>query len=326
MTAIAPLPAGHHAMVSSHALSYVPVLLKRPTSFRFIVSFENRGLSSEETDLPRYPDDIIELDQGAKVGDLFSELYRRNSPEAGYEWSFASPVDRLIFRYPCKCDVPLSSAFSSPSYYNQNGEIHIIADQDHLLTEASTIINDYNFMISLIKRLPIPSEYDQYKRVTTCLSKVITGIMYRIKYRPDLPQFCHSNCIHQKEFNKLRIYANSVADGSIFGLNVPAAIPASEENEEHNTSHRRKRTRREAFPVESLPEELKEHIMTFLGPKELCSMEQVSTSWSSRANTESLWPKFCNGWNLRDEKENFLDAKSVVKIVHEIHACRRKDR
>jgi hypothetical protein len=50
-----------------------------------------------------------------------------------------------------------------------------------------------------------------------------------------------------------------VADGSIFGLNIIPTITntTQEENaEEEECTHRHKRTRRETFPIENLPEEI----------------------------------------------------------------------
>ena len=48
-----------------------------------------------------------------------------------------------------------------------------MADQDHLLAESATIVRDYDFMISVIKKLPIPQAVEQRKRVISCLAKVL---------------------------------------------------------------------------------------------------------------------------------------------------------
>lgn len=135
-------------------LSPMPLTPSLHMPIRFRVTYGNKSKVMTENDIPRYPGDVFELPCSATIGDLFYQLYlryppflhttmprlsslnfvsqkflaslfspcHRNPTDPGHEWSLASSVDRLIYRFPCKNDTPITEAFPFPIYYNQ---VHI---------------------------------------------------------------------------------------------------------------------------------------------------------------------------------------------------------
>lgn len=61
------------------------------THIKFRVTYGNKGMSVAENELPRYPDEVLELQCGATMGDLFQQLYLR------YTITFSQTLCAIFF-------------------------------------------------------------------------------------------------------------------------------------------------------------------------------------------------------------------------------------